>query len=206
MQVKTRPPKSHGYKERPFLRRLAVSAPATLSSFVQAVTQIPVSIEKLKDWMKTGKSRSKLDVAEYYICRDKASAVMAPVMWVSCQRYHTHLQNGKTLIVSFLFFLFFLPLCLPSCSSFIIWAARDEFAIIKLVLRRQWREETDKIKYDGRENTGFSWKRVILITVIFLVAHQLNECVLCQLCLRLFIYLFICFFFPDSVLSKQAVV
>lgn len=80
LQVKTRPPKSHGYKERPFLWRLAVSAPATLSSFVQAVTQIPVSIEKLKDWMKTGKSRSKLDVAEYYICRDKASAVMAPVM------------------------------------------------------------------------------------------------------------------------------
>lgn len=56
---------------------------------------------KAKDWMKTGKSWSKWDVGEYYICSNKADVVTAPAMWVSCQCYQTHLQNGKSLIVFF---------------------------------------------------------------------------------------------------------
>lgn len=93
------------------------------------LTQISHSIVTLKNWLKTGKSKSKWDVSKHYICHNKADTRMA-MIWVSHQCQQTYLCAERRDSDSH-----FICHCVyHRCSSFIIWAAWEEFAIIKPVL------------------------------------------------------------------------
>lgn len=52
-----------------------------------------------KNWLKAGGSKSKWDVAEHYICHNKADAWMAVMIWVSHQCHQTYLRAERTAIV-----------------------------------------------------------------------------------------------------------
>lgn len=105
---------------------------------VCTLTEILSFYCQARNWLKTVKSRRKWDVAENYMCYNKADTWMAMMIWVRHLCHQTY--QLKTVIVS-------------GCHCvdhhrvrFVIWAAWDEIVIIKPVLRQQWREKTDKTK------------------------------------------------------------